>query len=126
MVSFNYCETKEEYDKLTKNNDALYFVPGYGIFKGGVLCTEYNTPAVLELANIVDALADVVDGKLDKSTYNTKMTALDNSISSLTNSKINIANPAGTGTFTMQNTNGTANSKASLVYTGNALTLSLS
>lgn len=148
MVSFYICDNLDQYTKATKQDDALYFVKGYGIFKGSVLCTEYNTNVLSALIEEVGALADIVDTKaaqtgldttntnisnlttrvttaetnigkkVDATTYNTKVQALQNDI----DKKLNIANPAATGTFTLADS---AGHNASFVYDGSALTITL-
>lgn len=156
MVSFYICDSLDQYTKATKQDDALYFVKGYGIFKGSVLCTEYNTNVLSALIEEVRTLADIVDTKaaqasldttntnvsnlttrvttaetnigkkVDATAYNTKVQALDQKDIALQNDiekKLNIANPAATGTFTLADS---AGHNASFVYDGSALTITLS
>lgn len=129
MISFYICDNITEYNNIeTKQNDTLYFVKGYGIFKGTALCTEYNSNILSDLITEVGKLADLVDNKVDTTIYSSKIQALEKADSDLQgaiNTKLDVSNHSTSiGTFTMGATNGSGTAK--FQYNGNALTITLS
>ena len=120
MVSFHYCETLEDFTKISlKDEDALYFVKDYGVYRGSTLCTSNHTEILngilTQLGNLIPALE----------TEFTNLKAKDKKLEDDIQAKLDKSNHStSTGTFTMGAISGSGT--AQFQYDGSALTITLS